>query len=618
MIGARAKASGRAALAALVATLALSSAVAAAAALEDELCLECHDDVAVETLETSVHGGFGCVDCHPVADLDEHPDGSEAGACADCHEEAIEALGTGVHAELAAGGEAAACASCHGSVHELAPSDTPESPLHPRRQAKTCGTCHGGGATEGGRRLTRPIGAYLGGVHARALGEGADAPACSACHGTHSILPSAHPASSVHPAAEAETCGSCHESIAAAYRASIHGEAVAAGVEESPSCTDCHGEHRILGPDHPDSPVFATNVPGMTCGRCHGDLRLAEKFGMPIDRLGAYEDSYHGLASEAGVATVAQCASCHGIHDIRPSTDPRSHTHPARLGQTCGACHPGAGSRFALGPVHVVPGGDEHWSVVLARSVYRWLILLVIGGMVVHNLLDLRAKAKRGVSRPRTTRAAGQPRMPAIRRVAHGLLLVSFVVLVYTGFALLEPKAWWAAPIASLEGSYGLRAGIHRVAALGLLLAGAIHAVDLLRSRRSRSDLGELLPGRSDLAELGERIAFWRGRRPNPPRSGRYGYPEKVEYWAVVWGSGVMAMTGFALWAEDLVLAWLPKWTLDLATTVHLYEAILASLAILVWHFYFVIFDPTVYPMDPAWWTGRSAPGRAAERRENR
>ena len=92
------------------------------------------------------------------------------------------------------------------------------------------------------------------------------------------------------------------------------------------------------------------------------------------------------------------------------------------------------------------------------------------------------------------------------------------------------------------------------------------------------------------------------------------GYGEKVEYLAVIWGTLVMAVTGFLLWFEEFTLRWLPSWTADVATVIHLYEAILASLAILVWHFYAVIFDPVVYPMDPAWLTGRESPGRSAER----
>ena len=76
-----------------------------------------------------------------------------------------------------------------------------------------------------------------------------------------------------------------------------------------------------------------------------------------------------------------------------------------------------------------------------------------------------------------------------------------------------------------------------------------------------------------------------------------------------------MAATGFILWFQDVALRWFPTWVTDVSTVIHFYEAILASLAILVWHFYAVIYDPLVYPMDLAWLAGRSAPGRDAERR---
>jgi hypothetical protein len=76
-----------------------------------------------------------------------------------------------------------------------------------------------------------------------------------------------------------------------------------------------------------------------------------------------------------------------------------------------------------------------------------------------------------------------------------------------------------------------------------------------------------------------------------------------------------MGATGFILWFPDVVLRVAPKWVTDLATVIHLYEAILAALAILVWHFYLVIFDPLVYPLDTAAIDGRQTPGRAWERR---
>ena len=75
----------------------------------------------------------------------------------------------------------------------------------------------------------------------------------------------------------------------------------------------------------------------------------------------------------------------------------------------------------------------------------------------------------------------------------------------------------------------------------------------------------------------------------------------------MAWGGVVMILTGALLWANNVALAWLPKSVLDVAVTIHFYEAALATLAILVWHFYSVIFDPDVYPLDTSAFTGFSA-----------
>ncbi len=61
-----------------------------------------------------------------------------------------------------------------------------------------------------------------------------------------------------------------------------------------------------------------------------------------------------------------------------------------------------------------------------------------------------------------------------------------------------------------------------------------------------------------------------------------------------------MAITGLLLWFNNFSLGVITKLGLDVATLIHYYEAILASLAILVWHFYSVIFNPDVYPLNVA------------------
>jgi len=95
------------------------------------------------------------------------------------------------------------------------------------------------------------------------------------------------------------------------------------------------------------------------------------------------------------------------------------------------------------------------------------------------------------------------------------------------------------------------------------------------------------------------------GLSKTKPRFGRFTYGEKAEYWALVWGTGLMGVTGVMMWAKVWVGNLLARWWVDVATAVHFYEAILATLAILVWHFYQVFGDPDVYPMNWAWWDGK-------------
>ena len=109
-----------------------------------------------------------------------------------------------------------------------------------------------------------------------------------------------------------------------------------ASVSDAPVCTDCHGEHLILAPKQAGSLVNASRVSTVTCGRCHGEERLAVRYNLPTDVVPSYADSYHGLASREGSQTVANCASCHGVHNIFPPSDPRSTVNPANLPRPAG------------------------------------------------------------------------------------------------------------------------------------------------------------------------------------------------------------------------------------------------------------------------------------------
>lgn len=580
-------------------------------------CADCHT-VDLEKFAASLHGFLACTDCHSGADTFPHPAGVKQADCAACHPDAVEQYARSLHARARSNGsvEAPNCFSCHGDIHSVVSHNDPASPVHPARLPETCGVCHANPelVAKFGIPIARPLEAYRASIHARAIAAGRGGATCSDCHSSHAILPAADPASTVFHPRVPETCGTCHKEIAAAYRQSIHGVAAARGVREAPVCTDCHGEHRILSPREPGSPVFPTNIPLQTCGRCHSDVRLSEKYGLARDKVPAYEESYHGLAARAGVQMVANCASCHGVHDILPSSDPRSHVHPASLAATCGQCHPGAGTRFALGPVHVVPTEARFPVVYYIRLFYLPLIYLVVGGMLAHNLLDFFRKARTPVVRTLAGLPADEERMSLGFRLAHGLVMVTFPVLVYTGFALTYPEGWWAQPVIRWEAELGLRGWLHRAAAVVLLGAVAVHAAHLVRSRRARACMAAMRPRWEDWLEFKQRLRYYLGLDPHPPHGVKLGYVEKSEYLAFLWGTAVMALSGFLLWFENFTLRWFPKWVSDAATAVHFYEAILASLAILVWHFYWVIFDPGVYPMDMSCWSGRSPASRVLER----
>ena len=504
------------------------------------------------------------------------------GACSACHDQGRK-LEKSAHAGLP-------CDTCHES-HEKYP--------HPAGIPKpVCAGCHQDQA-----------GDYALGVHGQARKNGNEgAPDCALCHGSaHELLA---PTSQAFRAAVPDTCGMCHSEVAEQFRASVHGQAVARGVMQAPLCTDCHGEHKILKPANQASPVNAAHIRD-TCGSCHGDVRLTRKFGLPSDRLLSFDSSYHGLAAKAGSQTVANCASCHGVHDILPSSDPKSTINPRNLSKTCGQCHPGAGTRFAISQVHVTEGKAEPAALRWVRQFYWLVIPVTIGLMLLHNggdwvrkLVERRFRVRRDNLGARNFSEHGELRMLPFERVQHAVLAISFLTLVWTGFALKYPDQWWARPLLLMEGSYPVRSLIHRVAAGVFMAVTLTHLVSLIVSSKLRAHWKEMLPATNDPREALSNFAYNLGLGSEPPGRSSHSYVEKAEYWAVVWGAVVMIATGGLLWANNLVMKLLPKSWLDVATSVHFYEAVLATLAIVVWHFYTAIFDPDVYPLDTAFLTG--------------
>jgi len=580
-------------------------------------CLACHSEEG-EHVSQSAHGALGspqtsqaCIACHSAHDV-ERPAARGVQLCQTCHGQEVKEFTASVHGQARAGGNGSApgCRNCHGSAHQVLTADAPNSPVNKVNLPETCGRCHSN--PEFMRKfmfaVAKPVEAYESSVHGKAVKAGStDAAACNDCHGVHEILAPADPRSMISARRVGSTCGQCHKEEFSQYKDSIHGQAIAAGVKGSPTCIDCHGEHRILAPSDPGSPVYVANVSSVTCSRCHEDQQLLTRLDLPAGQVASYESSFHGMAAKAGSLTVANCASCHGVHNILPSSDPRSTVNKANLPATCGKCHPDAGKRFAIGPIHVLPvSGRAEGNRILyyVRLFYLFTIPTVVGFMLIHNLLDWWRKARRRLAQYRSLHT--RIRLTLSERVQHALLLVSFILLVVTGFVLKFPDSFWAEPFVRWESEFAFRGLIHRIAAVVLIAGAVYHIIYMFFAKDGRRWVREMLPKVRDVRDAVHTVGHNLGYRPTLPSYPRFNYAEKVEYWALVWGTVVMVATGVLLWAHNLMLEYLPKWMLDVATAIHYYEAILATLAIVIWHFYAVIFDPDVYPLKWTFLTGRA------------
>lgn len=545
----------------------------------------------------------------------------QAQACGKCHEVARDHFIASAHGLALAGAEKNApdCLACH--RQPVVPTTPGTATLELKlAQTRRCEACHVENAAVAARSLRGAhfVESFERSVHGAALHRGEPAAAnCVDCHGAHEMNRGFAAGARTDKPHVAATCARCHEAIGRDFGGSVHAVALAKGNADSATCTDCHGEHEIRARDDPASRVHKARVARQVCADCHASLRLTEKYGIASHAFQTFADSYHGLAVRGGAVEVVNCASCHESHGIRSRDDPASSIHPANLARTCGQCHPGANTRFAVGKVHVSPeaaagaaGGE--WILHLIASVYVGLIVAVVGGMIVHNGLDFLKKLRRklavqqGLVAEETVAHRLYLRMTLHERLQHGVLVLSFGVLVVTGFMLRYPEAWWVAAIRWVSaGAFEWRGLIHRVAGVALLAAGVWHAWYLAGTAPGRRLFRDLLPRWNDCTDPFRVVRYNLGLARAKPAFGRFSYIEKTEYWAMMWGSIVMGVTGVVLWFDNTSMGLLTKLGFDISRTVHFYEAVLATLAIIVWHFYFVIFNPDVYPMNLAWLTGR-------------
>lgn len=278
-------------------------------------------------------------------------------------------------------GERLICSDCHrGYANFPHPSSSiPSLRDYAIAQYEVCKRCHFANYTK-----------TLDSIHFNVLSQGNQkAPLCTDCHGSHYVIPPDKPRSKI-----SQTCATCHESISRTYVDSVHGKAL---VEENnqdvPVCTDCHGVHNI---HDPRTASFRQQTPAL-CGQCHTNKALMQKYGLSTQVLQTYLQDFHGATvslqakQSPGIwSNPAVCTDCHGIHDIRKTDAPNSPVMKANLVETCRKCHPDATTSFPNAWLsHYEPTPEKAPLVYYAKQFYTLFIPFVVGGLILHVLLDI-------------------------------------------------------------------------------------------------------------------------------------------------------------------------------------------------------------------------------------
>lgn len=395
--------------------------------IESENCLRCHLDIKlfpgegkgsvkfIEEYRTSIHASIekdgkeaaGCVDCHGNHTIQDPTDpkastvrARQIETCGKCHKNIAEEFKKSQHGiELLKHNVVApACTDCHGEhgIKSFKKSDE----RWKINEVEMCLKCHKDQKLphknfKGEEVL---ISNYKDSYHYKALLEGKyNAAACSDCHGSHEMKKSDNPEASVNRKNIPKTCGqaNCHVKELAEYTGSIHEESLTLkSSPDAPTCTNCHGNHQIVQKD--DKGNIISNPKGLVqlCSSCHNSVELAQKYSIPVGRTESFRESFHGLAIRGGSKVAANCESCHGYHNIRPSDDTSSTINKKNLPKTCSKCHPGALEAFFLTPIHIVDTQKESPSIFWITRIYIFLIFAIVGGMAVHNIMDFMKKFK--------------------------------------------------------------------------------------------------------------------------------------------------------------------------------------------------------------------------------
>lgn len=206
-------------------------------------------------------------------------------------------------------------------------------------------------------------------------------------------------------------------------------------------------------------------------------------------------------------------------------------------------------------------------------------------------------------------------RFNTIERIQHVILLTTFLLLAFTGWALKYPEqtvehSIWLVKIWGGAKNAGI---VHRIAGIIMLLDFAWHVfylgyMLLTGKMKIRKDT-TIIPLPKDVMDAIKNILYFLGLGKEKPQFGRFSYIHKFDYWAVFWGMGIIGLSGlflaFPVQSSYFFPSWSMNWIWEVIFIMHSDEALLAIVFILFWHFYNEHLKWNKFPMSMTWITGK-------------
>ncbi len=558
-------------------------------------------------IRASVHSTIPCVKCHSDVDprRDRPCEPSGAVDCSHCHAKISEEYAVSGHGVAHQEGydQAPYCTTCHGSHGILRHTDE-ESPSYRANVPALCGNCHveNGQANEiADLAETAAFTDYSKSVHGRGLTEKGLLPSaiCIDCHGSHAIFDSTDNRSSVYaknlPATCAnchrgiykdfiksihytidddehespncarchsshsisetqkdafthevtDQCGSCHRELAETYGETMHGKAWGLGREDAAKCSDCHGAHRILANDDPESSVGPRHIVE-TCQQCH-EKATARFTGYLTHATHRDPDRYPALYYTYWAMTLLLIGvfSFFGIHTLmwlpRSFRSMRQRRRDKKGGE----------------PRHYVRRFTRFQQLTHLFVIVSFLSLALTGMMLKFSQTEW--------ARFLADLLGGVRNAGFIHRCA-AILTFAYFAMHLTGLARFKRR--------------------RKMSLLELTLGP-----------------DSMMFNARDVREFVASVKWFWGKGPRP-QYGRWTYWEKFDYLAVFWGVAVIGLSGLMLWFPEFFTRFFPGWFINVATIIHSDEALLAVGFIFTIHFFNTHLRPEAFPMDTVIFTG--------------